>query len=62
MTNFLSALKWPFRKLDEEASRQIGEKAAIGARAALGEAPILDALLKGEEVTLQVKIQMKGPQ
>lgn len=60
MDKFLSALKWPFKTLSNDISQQVAEKAAIGAKAALGEAPILEALLAGQEVTLQIKLQFKA--
>jgi hypothetical protein len=59
MMNIFKQLLWPVRKLSDEVSEEVAEKAAIGARAALGEAPILDALLKGEEVVLEMKISLR---
>jgi hypothetical protein len=54
----------PFRallgKLDQEVTEQIQAKVTVGTDAALAEVPILAQLLKGEEVTLSVKIQLKG--
>jgi len=59
MENILKKLLWPARKLSEAVSAEVAEKAAIGARAALGEVPMLDALLDGEEVILEVKLKLK---
>jgi len=56
---FLKGLLWPLRKLNEETSELVAEKAAIGAHAALGEVPLLASLLKGEEVTIEIKVKLK---
>lgn len=59
MNNFLKGLLWPFRKLSDEVSEEVAEKAAIGAHAALGEVPMLASLLKGEEITVEIKVRLK---
>lgn len=46
--------------LDVKLTQDIQGKTIVAVDAALSEVPILASLLKGEEVTLQVKIQLKG--
>jgi len=58
--DILKVIAYPLIKLDEGTSELVAEKAAVGAQAALGEVPLLAALLKGEEVTLTVKLQLKA--
>ena len=56
----------PFRALadalDSKAKQDIQAAVTVGTDAALAEVPILAQLLKGEEVTLEIKIQLKGQQ
>lgn len=61
MNDFLKKLLWPARKLDDATSALIAEKAAVGAQGALGEVPMLDSLLKGEEITVEIKVRLKQP-
>jgi hypothetical protein len=60
ISDILKVVLYPLKKLDAETSELVAEKAAVGAQAALAEAPILNALLKGEEVELTVKLQLKA--
>lgn len=46
-------------RLDLKLSEEIATKAAIGARAALAEVPLLDDLLDGKPVELVMTIQLK---
>lgn len=57
----LSKIIWPLKKLDEETSELVAEKSAVAVHAALSEVPIVQSLLNGEEVTLEVKLKLKAP-
>jgi hypothetical protein len=46
---------WPFKKIDEEVGEALAEKAMLATRAALAEAPILDDLLDGNTITVQMR-------
>ena len=60
---FISSLgrgaQWPLRRVKEEVGEEIAEKAALAAKAALAEAPVLDALLDGKPVTVELTIRLK---
>lgn len=58
----MNPLKALADKLDAKLKEQIQAHVTVGTEAALAEVPILDALLKGKEVTLSIKIQMQEPQ
>lgn len=49
----------PLKRIDSEIAEGIAEKAAVGARAALAEAPLLDDLLDGKEVVVEMRIRLK---
>ena len=57
MTNPFKALA---DKLDAKLTQDIQAKVTVGVDAALAEVPLLAQLLKGEEVTVSIKIQLKG--
>lgn len=57
MTNPFKALA---DKLDAKLTQDIQAKVTVGVDAALAEVPLLAQLLKGGEVTVSIKIQLKG--
>jgi hypothetical protein len=57
--NIFNKLLWPLRKVNEEASEIVAEKTVVAVSAALGEVPMLASLLKGEEVTIEIKVKLK---
>ena len=57
INDILKAVLYPIHKLDTETSEFVAEKAAVGTQAALAEVPILADLLRGQEVTLTIKLQ-----
>ncbi len=60
----LSKIGKPFATLDDKITQNIAEKATLATRAALAEAPLLDALLDGEPVEIHlspITIQLKRP-
>ncbi len=54
----LKLATWPFKKISREVGEEIAEKAQLAARAALAEAPLLDDLLDGKEVTLEAVVSV----
>jgi hypothetical protein len=51
--------QWPFAKVSQEVGEEIAEQAALTMRAALAEAPVLDALLDGKPVTIKLTVQFQ---
>ena len=56
--NLVEAIESPFKALGQEVVNQITSKTQVAVNAALDEVPILGALLKGEEVTLEMKLKL----
>lgn len=50
---------WPFQRLSREVGEEIAEKSALAMRAALAEAPVLDALLDGDPISVTITVQLK---
>ena len=59
MVGILQRVLWPFRKLSQEVRDEVAEKAALAARVALAEAPLLDDLLDGKEVVVELRVTLK---
>ena len=46
-------------KLSDAANAEVQEKITLGMKTALAEVPLLDALLDGKEVTLEITLKLK---
>lgn len=54
LKDILAKLSSPIQKVNEEIALKVADSARIGARAALLEVPMLDALLDGEPCELLI--------
>ena len=51
-------VKWPFVHITEDVATKVAETVVVGVRAGLSEVPVLEALLLGKSVNVNITVKL----